>query len=188
MRHYIRLFFTAFLQVFLVAVSTVTLSKGLHLATMIVSFGISYLWSGNIKRVAFGGELDKVIYATGAALGSGAGLFYNHFIFMNIAQMTFAQKLILTAALAEVRLERENQHAKWGEQNCRPPEFLAILTEEVGEVAKEVVEIMMNNGHEVRLDDVTQMERYRALHRELIQVAAVAVQFSESIYRNVLNK
>lgn len=75
MKPRLKLFLTGFLQVFLVACSTFAIARGHMAANILVSFGISYLWSGNVKRVAFGGETDKVIYALGAALGSGSGLF-----------------------------------------------------------------------------------------------------------------
>jgi NTP pyrophosphatase (non-canonical NTP hydrolase) len=67
-----------------------------------------------------------------------------------------------------VREERRQQDAKWGPSNRilvgTPEEQLAILVEEVGEVAKAVVE-----------RDAEETEN------ELIQVAAVAVAWLESI-------
>ena len=60
--------------------------------------------------------------------------------------------------LAEVKAERDKQDSKWGVQRHGPDGWLAILTEEVGEVAKSVLE---GNGLHYR--------------KELIQVAAVAV-------------
>ena len=38
-------------------------------------------------------------------------------------------------AVLDVVAERDRQDAKWGEQNHNPPVWLAILTEEVGELA-----------------------------------------------------
>lgn len=64
----------------------------------------------------------------------------------------------------EVILEREAQDRRWGEQNHRDSVWLAILTEEVGEAAKAVLE-------------------EKNLMEELIQVASVAVAWEESRMR-----
>lgn len=70
------------------------------------------------------------------------------------------------AILEEVGQEREAQDLKWGEQNHRDSVWLAILTEEVGECAKAILE-------------------GKGLTRELIQVAAVAVAWVESRGRGI---
>lgn len=70
--------------------------------------------------------------------------------------------------LRDVLNERNKQDAKWGVQNHTPMKWLAILTEEVGEVAKAIIE--GNHGD------------YR---KELVQVAAVAVASIESLDRNL---
>lgn len=70
----------------------------------------------------------------------------------------------------DIETERIRQDKLWGEQwrpgKTDPLMKSAILTEEVGEVAKEVLE----GG-----------EKYESLRLELIQVAAVAVAFLESL-------
>lgn len=73
------------------------------------------------------------------------------------------------AVLNEVFLERERQHKKWGMQNMviNDFQFFAILSEEFGEVARELAESIETG----RL-----LENYRT---ELIQLAAVAVQAVE---------
>jgi len=84
--------------------------------------------------------------------------------------------------LAHVARERSRQDAKWGPQNHSPVEWIAILTEEVGEAAKEAVEIHFAKQFPQHYpDDLERMERYRA---ELVQVAAVAVAAIESLDRN----
>ena len=50
----IRLFITAFIQVFLVAVNTIFLAKSIWIGVMFASFGISFTWSLNVGRVAVG--------------------------------------------------------------------------------------------------------------------------------------
>jgi NTP pyrophosphatase (non-canonical NTP hydrolase) len=69
--------------------------------------------------------------------------------------------------LGLVGLERAHQDAKWGEQNHSSEVWLAILSEEVGEMAKE----MLPGGNLGRVKE------------EAIQVAAVAVDFIEAIDR-----
>jgi len=74
-------------------------------------------------------------------------------------------------AILSVVAERGYQLGKWGAQHHQPAVWLAILTEEVGEVAKEIADataggIKFNHEH------------YR---NELVQVAAVAVAAIESL-------
>lgn len=85
--------------------------------------------------------------------------------------------------LDEVFRERERQHEKFGQQNYRVPEMLMILGEEVGEANKAGLETYFpsigpqQHGSEIRED-------YSAYRKELIQVAAVAVQMVETLDRN----
>lgn len=81
----------------------------------------------------------------------------------------------------EINEERNRQDAKWGEQNHKPIEWIAILTEKVGEVAKEVVDFHFNDNKEVAN---CQIHKYR---EELIQVAAVTVSMIECLDRNINN-
>lgn len=69
-----QLAFTGFLQVVFVAMNTVYIMRTAWVALILTSFCISFLWSGNVKRVAFGDMLDRVVYALGAALGCGFGV------------------------------------------------------------------------------------------------------------------
>jgi NTP pyrophosphatase (non-canonical NTP hydrolase) len=72
-----------------------------------------------------------------------------------------------------IEIERMAQNHKWGKQNHTPLHWLGILMEEVGEVAKDVIEYKdLNCLIEVQ--------------KELIQVAAVAVAFIDSLNRNEL--
>lgn len=66
--------FTGFLQVIFVSMNTVYIMQTAWGALILTSFCISFLWSGNVKRVAFGDMLDRIVYATGAACGCGAGV------------------------------------------------------------------------------------------------------------------
>jgi NTP pyrophosphatase (non-canonical NTP hydrolase) len=68
----------------------------------------------------------------------------------------------------DIFTERERQLELWGFQMVTPAVWLAILTEEVGEVAKEIAEAEILGK---------EMSGYRT---ELIQVAAVALAAIES--------
>lgn len=69
-----RLFITGFLQVFFVAVNTYFISKSRFELVFICSFLISFIWSFNVKKVAFGSQADRFIYSFGAAFGGLMGL------------------------------------------------------------------------------------------------------------------
>lgn len=74
-------------------------------------------------------------------------------------------------ALDHVRRERERQDMKWGPSHARPVPSLAVLVEEVGEVAEAINE-----------------RSALGVHDELVQVAAVAVAMLEGIYRGDVPK
>ena len=79
----------------------------------------------------------------------------------------------------EIVEERLRQNEKWGEQNHSPLEWIAILIEEVGEVAKEAHEFHFGvRGTTEWLDEKIQLYR-----KEMVQVAAVAVQAIECLDR-----
>lgn len=81
--------------------------------------------------------------------------------------------------LEEVAQERARQDTKWGIQNHEPSDYFAILAEEVGEAAKEVVEFNFSSAKGLR--DVHR--RLELLREELVQSAAVAVAFIEALDR-----
>ena len=70
--------------------------------------------------------------------------------------------------------ERERQEDKWGEQNHNPTLWLAILLEEVGEFASELI------ANEWK----PELQRRADAGNELIQIAAVAKAIWESGVRN----
>jgi len=78
----------------------------------------------------------------------------------------------------EIIEEREKQDAKWGEQNHSPIEWVSILTEEVGEVAKAALESHFKHKNKDH--------SYTEYRKELVQVAAVAIAMLESLDRNEL--
>jgi hypothetical protein len=74
------LFSTGFFQVFFVAVNTVFLAKEAYMGVVFAAFMISLIWSFNVKKVAFGSNADRVIYAFGATIGSLFGLWSSSFL------------------------------------------------------------------------------------------------------------
>jgi len=81
-----------------------------------------------------------------------------------------------TRVLKQVSDERISQDNTWGEQNHSNPHWLAILTEELGEVAECVCRTDVHSS-------AVKESAERQLRNELIQVAAVAVAWVESIDR-----
>lgn len=77
---------------------------------------------------------------------------------------------LMGRAIDSIAVERSRQNRKWGLQRHSWPEWIAILTEEVGEASHEAVE-----EHYRPTGDLSQ------LREELIHVAAVAVQIVEHI-------
>jgi hypothetical protein len=71
----IRLFLTAFAQVALVSLNTVLLATGRTAWSIVVAFLISYVWTFNVKRAAFGSHVEKLIYSGGAASGAAFGIY-----------------------------------------------------------------------------------------------------------------
>ncbi len=74
----------------------------------------------------------------------------------------------------QIRAERERQNKKWGEQNHDDYRWLAILTEEVGELAQAILHDEFGGSHA------------GTAKTELIHVAAVAVQWLECMERRQL--
>lgn len=69
-----QLFSTGFLQVFFVAINTYFLAQANFIGVAFASFAISFIWSHNVKKVAFGSIRDRLIYSFGAMCGALAGL------------------------------------------------------------------------------------------------------------------
>jgi hypothetical protein len=73
-KHNISLFVTGYAQVFFVAANTYFIANKIWPGVVVASFLISYIWTFNVKKVAFGNNADRLIYATGATLGAITGL------------------------------------------------------------------------------------------------------------------
>ena len=62
----INLFFRGWLQVFLVSAQTYFITKQYWPGVAIGGFGISFIWTLNVRSMAFGGWAERLIYSTGA--------------------------------------------------------------------------------------------------------------------------
>lgn len=82
--------------------------------------------------------------------------------------------------LEEVAEERQSQDDKWGEQNHTPSRYFDILMEEVGEVAKALVEAQAYTDQD---DCISAHNWWTEYRKELVHVAAVAVAMVESFDR-----
>ena len=78
------------------------------------------------------------------------------------------------AAVSDIVAERRRQDAKWGEQNHDPFTYLAVLTEEVGELAQAALQCKFGGPHGNRGE----------MYKEAVQVAAVAMAIVECLIRD----
>lgn len=74
------LFKTAFIQVFLVSINTVFLSKGFYLGVAVAGFLISWFWVTNVKKANIASKKDQFIYSLGAMTGGLSGLLLTDFL------------------------------------------------------------------------------------------------------------
>ena len=74
------LFASGFLQVFFVVINTYMVSNMIYAGVLMASFTISFIWSFNVKKIAFGKNADRIVYALGAAVGSVSGLLCSEFV------------------------------------------------------------------------------------------------------------
>lgn len=76
----LRLFAMGATQVFLVASNTVFIAEFALIGNFVTAIGISYVWTHNVKKVAFGDELDRWAYTLGAGVGSILGSIFAHYL------------------------------------------------------------------------------------------------------------
>lgn len=71
------------------------------------------------------------------------------------------------------------QDEKWGLQDHEPEIWLAILVEEVGELAQAMLADRFDKGHDVKMND----SHSDSMETEAIQIGAVAGQFVDAVIR-----
>lgn len=76
----IRLFITAFLQVFMVSANTYFISRLVWVGIAACGFGISYIWTLNVKRISASNLWERMAYASGAMLGGLLGVITSKYI------------------------------------------------------------------------------------------------------------
>jgi len=59
----------------LVSLNTILLAHKQIASSIAVAGLISYVWTFNVKRAAFGSQMEKLIYSAGAASGAAVGLY-----------------------------------------------------------------------------------------------------------------
>ena len=69
-----KLFFTAFIQVYLVSINTIFLATAMYVVVAVAGFLISYVWTGNVRRIAVSTQQQRVVYSLGACIGGLCGL------------------------------------------------------------------------------------------------------------------
>lgn len=73
-----KLFFRAYFQTTMVAISTIMISKQILVGVFLVGFLVSILWTFNVSTLAFSTTKQKLMYSFGAGLGSMSGVvFFN---------------------------------------------------------------------------------------------------------------
>jgi hypothetical protein len=84
----LELFTTGLIQVILVCLNTyqiavyaVTKSPLLLVGIVVVGFLISFIWTLNVKKVAFGNLSNRIFYSAGAATGSCIGVLLGSLIY-----------------------------------------------------------------------------------------------------------
>ena len=75
-----KLFLTSFTQVALVAMNVNFIANGYIIPMLLTGFGISFVWTLNVKKVAFGTLNDRLIYSLGAMVGTGVGYYLSHIL------------------------------------------------------------------------------------------------------------
>lgn len=75
-----KLFLTGFMQVFLVVLNTYFISKDFIIGVVFCGFMISFVWSHNVKKVAFGTTKERIVYSLGAMSGSIVGFYLGKLI------------------------------------------------------------------------------------------------------------
>jgi len=71
-----KLFFYSYLQLALVSISTILITKHLYFGIFLSSFLISLLWTYNVSKVVISTYNQKILYSLGAGAGAISGVFF----------------------------------------------------------------------------------------------------------------
>jgi hypothetical protein len=75
-----KLFLTAFLQVFFVSANTYMIANNYTIGIIICSFLVSYFWTINVKKISISNKKERILYSSGAMVGSIAGVIVSSLI------------------------------------------------------------------------------------------------------------
>lgn len=75
-----KLFLTAFLQVFFVSANTYMIANNHIIGIVICSFLVSYFWTINVKKISISNKKERILYSSGAMIGSIAGVIVSSII------------------------------------------------------------------------------------------------------------
>ena len=73
-KKYMRTFFQSFLQIALVSISTILITRHIYFGIFVSAFLISLLWTINVSRIAVSTIQQKLIYSLGAGTGAVCGV------------------------------------------------------------------------------------------------------------------
>ncbi|MBT3191924.1 MAG: hypothetical protein HN341_05155 [Verrucomicrobia bacterium] len=76
------LFVTGYIQVVLITVNTWQIANGKYLSALPVAFAISFLWTLNVKQIAFGSIPERLIYSGGAMTGCVSGILLSGLVYV----------------------------------------------------------------------------------------------------------
>lgn len=74
MKKYVLIFTTGYAQVFLVSANIYFISRTNWVGISVCGFGISYLWTINVRKVNLGSRVEQFTYSFGAMLGGLTGV------------------------------------------------------------------------------------------------------------------
>ena len=80
MRKLAIIFITGFAQVFLVSANIYFISRTNWLGIAVCGFGVSFLWTFNVRKVVLGKRAEQMVYSIGAMAGGLAGVMAAKFI------------------------------------------------------------------------------------------------------------
>lgn len=75
-----KLFFSAALQVSMVAMNVTFISNDRVILMLLTGFGISLVWTFNVKSIAISTLTERVMYALGATFGTFIGYHIAHLL------------------------------------------------------------------------------------------------------------
>ncbi len=80
----------------------------------------------------------------------------------------------MSTAINDILAERDRQLQKWGEQNHNPYIYLAVLVEEVGELAQAILHTQFGGNHQGWVE----------VRKEAVHCAAVGLAIIECLDRD----